>query len=131
MTFEAENIAIENRFYTSWGTATPIKFDNVDFTPPAATAYVELQVHDSDSYPASLGGTILYRNLGIISINIYALPNQGAKANRQYADTAAAVFRGQTFSGITCRAASITRLGEIKDRFVYNVSIPFFRDEAF
>jgi len=131
MTFEAETIAIESRFYNNWGAATPVKYDNVDFTPPAGGAFVELQVHNGDALAVSTGADITYRSPGIISINIYLPLNTGSNTGKEYADTIAAIFRGQQFSGISCQAASITRLGELDGKFVYNVSIPFFRDEDF
>lgn len=131
MTFEAENTAIESRFYDNWGSTTDIKYDNVDFTPPANEAFVELQIHNGDATAVSTGSSVLYRSPGIISVNIYLPLNAGTKTAKGYTDTIAAIFRGQQFSGITCRAASVTRIGELDGKFVYNISIPFFRDEAF
>lgn len=131
MTFEAENTAIESKFHDNWAAATPVKYDNVDFTPPGNAAFVELQIHNGFASPISTGGTTLYRSPGIISINIYLPLNTGTKTAKGYTDTIAAIFRGQQFSGIICRAASVTRIGELDGKFVYNVSIPFFRDETF
>jgi hypothetical protein len=131
MTYAAQNIAIESRFHTDWAAATPVKYDNVDFTPPVNSVFVEFHIIPADEYPASIGNAVLYRTLGIISINIYAPLNTGSKTLTEYCDTAAVIFRGQSFSSITCRGARITRLGEVEGRFVANVSIEFFRDEEF
>ena len=130
MSYTAQNTAIRSRFNANW-TATTVKYDNVDFTPAANTAFVELQIVPANEYPASIGNAVLYRNLGIISINIYVPVNTGTAVLNGYCDTVAAIFRGENFSGITCRGASISRLGEINGRFVANVSIEFFRDEEF
>ncbi len=133
MTFKNEQRDIESRFQTQWGSTTSIKYDNVDFTPTPNTSWVELQVHTGDQIPVSLGGVgaTQYRGVGIISINIYTALNIGSQTGKNLADTAAAIFRGQTFSGIICRGADVTRLGEDNGWFVYNVSIPYFRDETF
>lgn len=129
MTYEAEEQAIQSRFNTIF-TALSIKYDNIDFTPTSGTAFVELEIHDGDQLPISVADTVLYRNIGIISINVRVPMNQGSQTAKGYADTAAAVFRGQQFSSITCRGATITRMGEIDGWWVYNVSVPFYRDEA-
>jgi hypothetical protein len=133
MTFKNEQRDIEQRFQNNWGSTTTVKYDNVNFTPTPDTSWVEIQVHNGDQIPVSLGGVTatLYRGVGIISINIYTALNIGSQTGKDLADTAAAIFRGQTFSTITCRGANIQRLGESNGWFVYNVSIPYFRDETF
>jgi len=130
MSYTAQNSAIRSRFNTNW-TATTVKYDNADFTPPSNAAFVVLEIHNVDEMPVSIGNGVLYRSLGIISINIYVPLNTGTKILNQYCDAAALIFRGQQFSGVTCRGAKITRLGEIDGRFVANISMEFFRDEEF
>jgi hypothetical protein len=131
MSYKDEHKAIEARFNTNWASTTPVKYDNVDFTPTPGENWIELQIHNGDQIPVSLGGTVNYRAIGIISINVHTALNIGSQTGKNLADTAAAIFRGKTFSTITCRGAPITRLGESNGWFVYNVSIPYFRDESF
>jgi hypothetical protein len=131
MSYTDQNKAIRSRFHTNWGTDPPVKYDNADFTPPDNAAFVAFEIVNAGEFVASLGGPIKYRNFGIISINIYAPLNSGTKVLSGYCDTAAAIFRGQQFSSITCLGASVNRIGEVDGRFVYNVSIDFFRDEDF
>jgi hypothetical protein len=133
MTFKNEDRDITSRFKTNWGSTTPVKYDNVDFTPTPGTTFVEFEIHNGSQMPVSLGGDddTLYRGVGIISINIHTALNIGTQTGKNLADTAAAIFRGQTFLGIICRGADVTRLGESNGWFVHNVSIPFFRDESF
>jgi len=131
MSYTDQNSAIRSRFNTNWASATPVKYDNADFTPPANSAFVALEIHNADENPVSIGNGVLYRSSGIISINIYVPINTGTKTLNGYCDTAAAIFRGQQFSGVNCRGARITRLGEIDGRFVANVSVEFHRDEEF
>jgi hypothetical protein len=133
MTFKNEQRDIEARFKNNWASTTSVKYDNVDFTPTPGESWVEIQVHTGDQIPVSLGGVsaTLYRGVGIISINIHTALNIGSQTGKNLADTAAAIFRGQTFSGITCRGANISRLGESNGWYVYNMSVPYFRDESF
>jgi hypothetical protein len=131
MSYDAERQAIELRLKNGW-TTTPIKYENVAFTPTdAMQAFIELMIVNAESRQVSLGSPALFRHPGAISINVRTRLQIGTKLGKQYADTLAALFRGKEFSGITCRAPKVTRLGEINGWFVYNVSINFFRDELF
>jgi len=132
MSFEAETLAIETRFEAQWGTTTPYRHDNVDYTPVSEITFVELEIHNGQGRRINIGDADkLYRYPGIISINIHGAKSKGTRALKALADTAAAIFQGVQFSGIICYTSGITRIGEIDGRFVYNVSTPFTRDESF
>ena len=132
MSFEAERIAIESRFKQYWDYVNiPIKFENVEYKPISGKSFVELYVVNGDAEIVGLSTTILHRHVGIISIRINTPLGIGTRKARETADLAAAVFRSITFSDIICRAASITRLGELDGWYVHVVSIPFYRDESF
>jgi hypothetical protein len=133
MSFKNEERDIQSRFQTNWGVTTPVKYDNRDFNPTPEESHVVFEIHNGDQIPISTGGVgdTLHRGIGIISINIHTALGIGSQTGKDLADTAAAIFRAQTFSGITCRGADVKRLGESSGWFVYNVSIPFFRDESF
>jgi len=130
MSYSNEAKYIEQRFATNWGSTTAIKYANVDFDPPAASAWVDLQVVSGPSRKISLGGsTNLRRYTGIVSINIYVPTNTGTRTARGYVDTASAIFRDASFNGIICRDPSVTDLGERNGWRVHNVSVEFQRDE--
>jgi len=129
MTAKAETIAIESRFATNFTVCT-VKYSNVSFEPTPREAWADIRVIIADSIKAEIGGG-LHRNAGIISVNIYEPVNTGTAAGKNKADLAAAVFRGQQFSDITCRSPRITEVGEIDEWYVINMSVPFFRDEIF
>jgi len=132
MSFEAEAAAIESRFSTEWGSTTDIKWDNVDYVPTDGTSYVTIEIHNSNANVAGFGGSnMMYRMRGLISINIFAALNSGTRAAKALADTAAEIFRGEEFSGIVCSAATIARTGQVEDWFIYNVTVPFYRNEIF
>jgi hypothetical protein len=130
MSFEAEAQVIEARFSTEWGSTTDIKWDNVDYVPTAGTSYATIEIHNSNANVAGFGGTdMMYRMRGLISINIYVALNSGTRAARVLTDAAAEIFRGVEFSGIVCSAPTIARVGQVEDWFVYNVTVPFYRNE--
>lgn len=131
MTYSAEAAAIEGRFAAQWGTTTLIEYDNVQFVPTPGVAYVKLEIHNGQAVQAALGDSYTQRSPGIISINVFTGRGEGSREGRTLADSAAAVFRRWTASGITCRMPMITRIGDVAEWFVYNVSIEFYRDEQF
>jgi len=130
MSYEAESIAIESRFATAF-TGCPVKYANVDYTPTKREIFAELHVIVADSMRASIGDTNLHRNVGIISVNIYVPLHTGTAEGKALADTAAAVFRSQSFNGITCRSPKVVEVGEVGEWYVINMSVPYYRDESF
>jgi hypothetical protein len=142
MSYEIEAKLIETRFNEQWGSTTPIKWDNVDYQPSAETTYVDFQIHNNSSNVVGISGNNnMHRVRGLIAINIYVALNAGTRSGRELADQAAAIFREVEISNsdsseaesmtISCDAANITRLGKIEDWFVYNVTVPFYRNEIF
>lgn len=131
MTYDAQRIAIQSRFKTEWETAhptVPIIYDNVKGKEPDG-GFVQLRILNGASELAGLGLTKLYRYPGVISVDIFFPLRKGIKAVDQYADTIDGIFRGQSFSGILCRAAERQDLGEAGHYWRVNVSVPFQRDK--
>jgi len=132
MTFLDEIKAIESRFATAWGTTTPIKYENVEYTPTPNTAWVEIHVSNGDTFQADINNDApRYRNLGIIGVNVYVPKGSASHIARGYCDSIAAIFRGQQFDNIVCRASSIDHIGTEGQWEIYNVNTVFYRDEIF
>ena len=142
MSFAAEAQAIETRFAAQWGSTTAIKWDNIPYSPTAGTTYVELQIHNSNANVIGIAGNSnMHRIRGLISMNVYVALGDGTRSGRELADQAASIFREAQFTAsdssaaediaIQCYAANITRIGEVEDWFVYNVTVPFHRNEIF
>jgi len=142
MSYEIESRLIEQRFNAAWGSTTPVKWDNVDYSPTADTTYIDLIIVDSNTSIVGIGGNDnMHRIRGIISMNVYAALNTGTRSGRALAEQAAIIFREAEFSSsdssggkevvISCGPASITRLGTVEDWFVHNVTVPFYRNEIF
>lgn len=97
--------AIRERLAANWLT-TPIKYEN---TPSPAVeppfVYLETRFVGSDQVSIGTGASARrYRQRGLIIIGIYVTKNAGAGLAAQYADSIAAIFRGQTFGGVVCLA---------------------------
>ena len=141
MGISALNIAIENAFDTAWGSTTPIRFDNVDFTVPDSS-WVSIEVWPGKSEKASLGaGVQLRRTVGTVFIMIFTPVSNGVKPAAQLADSVIAVFRDLVVSGITFHEATTSRISEkyytnsgtgvpaTSQQYQMAVAIPFKYDE--
>ena len=129
MSYAAEREAIETRFAAAW-TATPIAWDNVDFTPPEGP-WVRLHIVNGEAFQASMGSPVLVRHPGLIQIEINTPAGIGSGTAMTLADQACAIFRFALFDGIVCRSASKHRLIDREGWSVALVEIPFQRDEFF
>lgn len=129
MTFTAENIAIEQKFYAVWSSRTPIDWDNIDYEPVTGTAWVRFRILDGFGQQMSTGAVPLHRNSGIIDIAIFVPQGTGTDVAKGHADFAAAIFRGWSSGGVTCRSPYIMRGGDVSGWHQINVTVPFFRDE--
>jgi hypothetical protein len=140
VTYQAELAAIEQRFLNNY-TGTPVAMDEsgpvIDpatrniVDQPDNAAWVRLLVRGAREDQASLGGaaTTQFRNLGVITMQIFTPTRDGHAAGRTIADQVGAIFRQQQFSGITCRAASVVEVGKIDGGWnLTNVDVAFYRD---
>jgi len=101
MNFNAERQAIEARFSANY-TSTLIKYDNLEFSPPANTSWVAISILNGANNLASIGTTgnssRLTRFNGIIQVDIYTPEGTGTKTSRDLADVISAIFNQVQFS---------------------------------
>jgi hypothetical protein len=129
MSYAAERQAIEGRFAANWA-ATPIAWDNVDFTPPEAP-WAHLHIVNGDAYQASMGSPVLVRHPGVIQVEILAPAGTGSGTAMALVDQACAIFRFALFDGIVCRAPTKHRLMDREGWSATLVEVPFQRDTFF
>lgn len=127
MNFEAEHKAIEARLENNW-TETAIAFDNIEFQEQGREEFIRLTILDGASKQASLEDKPLYRNIGLIAIQIFVRPGSGLQRAEKLGDMLAEIYRGAQFSGITCKAPQYQRVGEKENWFQVNLNIPFYMD---
>lgn len=113
MASSALNTTIESTFATAWASTTPIKYDNVDFTPVEGVSFVSLEVWDGVSTKASVGaGVQVRRTIGTTFVHVYTPLNGGSKPARDLADSIKTVFRDLQVGGITFEEGDVLRIGE-------------------
>ncbi len=133
--FETASQAITDRLVANW-TTTPIVLPNSDLIPTTETEFVSLQIDFGSATQISLGKPLQrHRMNGVISIEILTPVNTGAGLGLQYADTIAAIFRAQQFSGVLCFAPTIASQQQVKHETseFWNTPllIPFWFDQSF
>lgn len=133
--FKTASQAITNRLVANWDT-TPIVLPNSGFVPTTDTPFVSLQIDFSTASQIAFGSPLQrHRMNGVISIEILTPVNEGAGLGLTYADTIAAIFRAQQFSGVLCFAPSIASQQQVKHETseFWNTPLlcPFWFDQSF
>jgi len=124
MSFESIRSAVAARLATNW-TTMPIAYENRDFTPPTSGGWIELTVIGNTGQTLGIGSAVMVRDTGLISINVYTPEGSGTATGRGYADTLAALFEHERFSGITTYAATLTTRGVVNGWHQLNLTIPY------
>jgi len=135
MGYESERALIEPMFFAGMISAsfatTDIAWENVKFEPEDEQTYVSFRIVHAFEDQASLGDSPLFRAAGFLSIAIMTPEGTGTATAKKNADKIAAVFRGQTLSGIIFRAPRIEEVGNQNGYYQLNIIVPFQRDEVF
>lgn len=108
MSFSTAAEAIKARLKANW-TKTAVFYQNEKNTLPSNSAFIFLETMSVEErlVAFSAPGANEYDISGYVNIHVFVPENLTAKYCRDLADLAAAVFRGQRFSSITCYGATI------------------------
>jgi hypothetical protein len=115
--FVEERKAIETRFQAQWaalGNPAQVKYENVVFTPPAASPWVALTVQRGAGAQADIGtSNPLHRFAGTIRVQVIYPRDTASRDAETLADQVAGIFRSAQFASgdsglITCRTPYIT-----------------------
>lgn len=95
MTLSARHAAIRTRFKDFWAGQPPTQFPNQKFTPPDNSTWMRLVIQDAGADWASMGdpGNNIVRNVGQVTVQIFAPSGDGEGLALEIADLALAVFR--------------------------------------
>ncbi len=120
---------IRQQLVTNWAT-TPIKFPNTPI-PAIEPPFVYCDVLFAAAEQVSIGAAYSrqYRHSGIIQLTIYVARNIGSGEITGYADSLAAIFRGQNLSGVVCSAPVLDRARPADAEGQYwmrTLTIPFY-----
>jgi len=109
-TYNDVRAAIEGRIATELALAPayPVSYQNIPFTPPNNTPWVQVFIRFGDNTYATLLGpsTGFNRQTGTLVINVFTPQGQGAAANFTIAERIKDLFDRAKFSSIIFDAAS-------------------------
>jgi len=105
-TYNDIRAAIEGRIATQMALspAYPVSYQNVPFTPPNNTPWVQAFIRFGDNAYATL--TSFNRQNGVLVVNVFTPIGNGAAANFTIAERVKDLFDRRTVSGIIFDAAS-------------------------
>ena len=116
---------IESKLNANW-TTTAIAWDNVEYTPSAATSFIRLLIEEVGSTQLTIGGTQCHRVYGLIHIMIMVPTKTASATAYTYADSLSDIFRNLEISIVRCRIPRIVRVGGIGEWFQLSLIIPFY-----
>ena len=128
--FEDIRQAIEKQFSANWAT-TDIAWDNVEYTPNAATSFVSIKIEYMNVALASIAASPIHRATGNIIISIMVPMNTGTNTIRGYVDSIVTIFKNKKLSNIVqCLSPYTRRIGDIGEHYQMNVIVPFYADKS-
>lgn len=134
MTYAVAHSAIRLRFETVWAALTPAQMPNVKFTIPTSGSWVRLNIVDSGADRASMGdpGNNIERNLGQVTVQVFAPSGDGEGEANELADAVRDIFRDwqDSASGLRFRVPPYARqIGAEGKWYQVNVVAPFEFDD--
>lgn len=135
--YHGEANAFRDRLAANWSTTAidwGVGFGGRKHNPADGVPYVRPGITNFRSaqraLPTSAG--VSWRFTGDFWCQVFVsdTADDAAQKAEQYADSIAAIFRGQSFSGVRCYDASILRVGVSEEWFQVNVLVRFQRDET-
>lgn len=127
MSYSLERQYIEQRVLDN--ISVPVTFDNQE--PLEHTGvWARVTINHGDSETAGIGQGVRVRTFGVVTIQFFNKQYTGTNDVLQAVDVAISAFQHQQFNGITCRSATVRRIGERDGVYQTNLTIPFYRDEV-
>jgi len=134
VSFTATYQAIMDRFVVQWATLQPavrVAYPNMAFTPTPGTAWVRVTVvPDPHSQQAAIGGTRLWRNRGLVIVQVFTPQGAGDEAALALGDSVTTAMRGVTISGLRLKATGLLRVGNDQQWLQYNAETPYEYDDV-
>lgn len=94
MSFSNERSVLEKYFEDNWTLFTPIvpyRFDNIPFSQQTNTEWVSFSILRGETFPASVTVNKV-RNIGIVSVQIFAPQHKGSDSALKLADNVKSIF---------------------------------------
>lgn len=130
MTFLSDVQTISARFASRMTALRPqvaVAYDNIEFVPTLGSPWCRFTVLHGEGRHAAVNG--LYRNSGIVIVQIFTPIETGDALALGIADDVAGIFRGWRSGALLFGAPSLQRVGPDGGWYQLNVSIPYSSDQ--
>lgn len=120
--------ALYDAFAAGWTNGVAYFLGNEGSDPPPRTDWVRVNVQHNASAQDTLGGigNRKFDRLGLISVQIFTLPDQGQERADQLVQDVRAIFEGKTINDVFTQASTQLDVGpDPLDFWQTNVDTPF------
>ena len=132
MSYSQEGLELQGRFETEWAERTLVAYPGFIFDPPSPPVeWCRFGIINSEGQQVDFGANLKnHRYPGLIFVQVFIPMDEGDALALQRADEVASIFHRWRGTNITCKTASVRRIGSTGDGYYQvNVFIPFVRDE--
>lgn len=134
MSFADTAATIRQRFATEFAlirASVLVAYANRQFTPPENGEWVRLNIVEGGSVLAGLAGpgANLYRNSGVVTVQIFVPVAVGDGTAYEIADDIAEIFRSKLVDGVRFRTPATSPAGPDGAWYQRNVTVPFTADQ--
>jgi hypothetical protein len=131
MSFEALEDAIRTRFNTeiTTGQSLVTQWPNAPFDKPDNALWARVTILEGATRQKTLGPSAEQRTPGVLTVQLFYPVGRGTEVQTQMADTIAAKFKRDTFSGVVFQTPYIEQKGRSGKEWQVNVICPFYYDE--
>jgi len=127
MNFLEVKAELESQFSTWKNSAYPalqVHWENTTLNN-VSNWYFAINILPSVSTDVEIGRNCAILSQGLMNIRIIGPTNSGSGSGFGYADAVVAAFENKKFSDIVTDAAQMNVIGEVENKFVLTVSVPW------
>lgn len=132
MSFVSDTDRLQDHFRVEFAMlrSTPIVYQNQPtFNPPEKGSWVKFTVTETGSVQAGFGAPQrLWRNFGIVSVDVYTPQGRGTLEALQIADDAATVLRGKNLGSLLTRSPRLETPDPWGDYFRKIVLVDYYSE---
>ena len=135
LTYPQAKDTVFSHINTEWAEATEIAWPDLEFKPDSHTAFIRASMNQGDGTQMSLGAeqNRLFRNFGVIIVQVFAQRNDGGFQANELAQQAKAMLH-KKIPGLLLRNPRITDIGVRNEKkgspyYQVNVTVDYSYDE--
>jgi hypothetical protein len=133
MTQDDVRVAFSTRLTNAWTAQypnNPIDYENQETVDMSTVVvpFIRLEIREHDSHQQDMADKPWWRVHGMARIDIFIKIGHGTKQTNDMADFLKQLFRGQMFSGITCKAPILLAPQKVDGWFMNRLLLPFQYD---